>query len=304
MSNFTYPVLCGGTFFTLVLEARNQRTSRRSQYAGELDGLSQPETLAGLGSVVYPEYTAPKNKDTFSTNASDYKSCENNGTNLSFLFDHEVAAFDNRVKTQYLEALKAMDDFIKRFLEIGTSTAREVWLVRAFLDLINADQSIADNQEFYIAENGQGITKAALRGMSDFCLQTFLLGVWHFVIVNRQDNKVGKATYDTWCPSRGRAERKYTGPMGDGITRPINVTLLEMLTSEIEQETAAAVEDEPSAEYGEAFVKDATEDASSKTTNQTVNNPSVFNQYGSNSIQIGSIGTITINNSGGGKSEQ
>lgn len=84
VSNIAYPVLCGGTFFTLVLEARNQRTSRRSQYVGELDGLSQPETLAGLGRVVYPEYSEPKNKDTFSTNVSDYKSCENNGTNLFF----------------------------------------------------------------------------------------------------------------------------------------------------------------------------------------------------------------------------
>lgn len=303
MSNFAYPVLCGGTFFTLILEARNQRTSRRSQYAGALDGLSQPETLAGLGRVVYPEYAAPKNKDTFSTNASDYKSCENNGTNLSFLFDHEVAAFDNRVKTQYVAALRTMDDFVSRFLEVGTSTAREVWLVKAVLDLINADQSIDDDQEFYIGENGQRITKAALRGMSDFCLQTFLLGVWHFVIVNKSDNKIGKATYDTWCPSRGRAERKYTGTMGDSITRTINVTLLEMVDDETEQETVDAVEDEPAAGFGESFVNDASEDESSKSTNQTVNNPVVFNQYGSNSIQIGSIGTITINNSGGGKSE-
>ena len=304
MSNIVYPVLCGGTFFTLILEARNQRTSKRSQHAGELDGLSQPETLAGLGRVVYPEYSEPKNKDTFSTNVSDYKSCENNGTNLSFLFNQAVTAFDNRVKTQYLTPLRTMGDFVSRFLDVGTSTAQEVWLVKALLDLINADQSIDDSQEFYIAENGHGITKAALRDMSDFCLQTFLLGVWHFVIVNRPDNKSGKATYDIWCPSRGRAERKYTGTMGVNVTKPINVMLLEMADSDIEPETTTTVESEPSAENGEPFVKDASEDASSKTTNQTVNNPFVFNQYGSNSIQIGSIGTLTINNSGGGKSEQ
>ena len=299
-----YPVLCGGTFFTLVLEARKQRTCKRSLYAGELDGLSQPDTLAGLGRVVNPDYVEPKNKDSFSTNASDYKSCENNGTNLAFLFTQEVLSFDTRVKTRYLEALSAMDDFVQRFLEVGTSTAKEVWLVKALLDLIDADQSINAGQAFYIGEVGQKITKAALRGMTDFCLQTFLLGVWHFVIVNRPDNKAGKATYDIWCPSRGRAVRKYTGTMGVSVTRPISVTLLEMVDSDIEQETAATLEDEPSTAYGEPFVKDTTEDASSKTTNQTVNNPFVFNQYGSNSIQIGSIGTITINNGGGGKNEQ
>lgn len=304
MVNIAYPVLCGGTFFTLVLEARKQRTSKRSQHAGELDGLSQPETFAGLGRVVYLEYAEPRNKDTFSTNVFDYKSCENNGTNLSFLFNQEIMAFDNRVKTQYLAALKMMDDFVSRFLEVGTSTAKDVWLVKALLDLINADQSIDDNQEFFIVENGQGITKAALRGMSDFCLQTFLLGVWHFVIVNRPENKAGKATYDAWCPSRGGAERKYAGNMGDSITRPINVMLLEMAEIKLEQEAAATVEDESSADSGEPFVEDTADDASSKTTNQTVNNPFIFNQYGNNSIQIGSVDTITINNSGGGKSEQ
>lgn len=304
MSNIDYPVLCGGTFFTLVLEARKQRTSKRSQYAGELDGLSQPATFVGLGRVVYPEYAEPKNKGTFSTNVSAYKSCENDGTNLSFLFKQEVTTFNNRVTTQYLASLRMMGDFISRFLDVGTSTAKEVWLVKALLDLINADQGIDDSQEFYIVENGQTITKAALRGMSDFCLQTFLLGVWHFVIVYGPNNKEGKATYNNWCPSRDRAERKYTGTMGVGVIRPINVTLLEMVDSDIEQETAATVENKPSADYSEPFAKDASEDASSKTTNQTVNNPFVFNQYGSNSIQIGSIGTITIYNGGGGKNEQ
>ena len=162
-----YPVLCGGTFFTMVLEARKQRTCKRSLYAGELDGLSQPKTLAGLGRVVNPEYAELKNKDAFSTNVSDYKSCENNGTNLAFLITQEVLSFDTRVKTRYLEALSAMDDFVQRFLEVGTSTAKEVWLVKALLDLIDADQSIDAGQAFYIGEVGQKITKAALREMSE-----------------------------------------------------------------------------------------------------------------------------------------
>ncbi len=226
MSNNTYPVLCGGLFFTLVLEARIQRTSKRSQYAGELDGLSQTETLAGLGRVVYPEYAPPKKKHTFRTNASDYRSCDNNGTNLSFLFDQTVAVFDNRVKTDYPSALKAMVDFVGRFLDVGTSTAKEVWLLKALLELIDADHSIDDTQVFYIDESGQGITKAALRSMNNFCLQSFLLGVWHFIIVNRHDNKVGKATFDLLCPPKSRAERKYEGKLGDGIPSAINVTLV------------------------------------------------------------------------------
>ena len=226
MSNKTYPVLCGGTFFTLILEARIPRTSKRSHYAGELDGLSQPETLAGLGKVVYPEYDPPRNKRTFSTNASDYRSCDNNGTNLSFLFEQTVNVFDNRIKNNYPSALMAMVNFVDRFLEVGTSTTKEVWLLKALLELIEADRSIDDAQIFYIGQSGQGITKATLRSINDFCLQSFLLGVWHFVIVNRQDNQVGKATFDVLCPPKGRAERKYEGKLGNSITRAINVSLI------------------------------------------------------------------------------
>lgn len=226
MSNNTYPVLCGGTFFTLILEARTQRKSKRSQYVGDLDGLSQPETLAGLGRVVYPEYDPPKNKRTFSTNASAYRSCDNNGTNLSFLFEQTVTVFDRRVKTDYQSALKAMFNFVDRFLEVGTSTIKEVWLLKALLELIDADRSIDDAQVFFSDKNGQGITKATLRSMNNFCLQPFLLGVWHFIIVNRLDNKVGKVTFDLLCPPKGRAERRYEGKLGDSITREISVKLI------------------------------------------------------------------------------
>ena len=296
-----YPVLCGGTFFTLVLEARKQRTCKRSLHAGELDGLSQPDTLAGLGRVVNPDYVEPKNKDSFSTNASDYKSCENNGTNLAFLFAQEVLSFDTRVKTRYLEALSAMDDFVQRFLEVGTSTAKEVWLVKALLDLIDADQSIDNDQAFYIGEVGQKITKAALRDMSDFFFQPFLLGIWHFAIVNRKDNTEGKSTYDMWCPPRGGKERKYIGTMGVGITRSINVPLIEAASK---KDPASTDEYSAPVENGDPVVDDFSEEPASTTTNQTINHPFVFHQYGNNSIQVGSIETLVINNSGGEKREQ
>lgn len=301
MTNNAYPVLCGGTFFALVLEARRQRTCKRSILAGELDGLSQPETLTGLGRVVYPEYAEPKNKDSFSTNVSDYKSCDNNGTNLAFLFNQEVLAFDTRVKTRYVDALSAMDEFVCQFLEVGTSTAKEAWLVKALLDLINADQSIDNDQVFYIGEDGQKTTKTALRNMSNFYFQSFLLGVWHFAVVNRKDNTKGKSTYDMWCPPCGGKERKYVGTMGDCITRPINVTLIEAASK---KDHASTDEYSAPVENDDPVVDDFSEEPASTTTNQTINHPFVFHQYGNNSIQVGNIETLVINNSDGDKHEQ
>ncbi len=245
MANRTYPVLCGGTYFTLILEARRQRTSQRSRYEGEQDGLSQPDTLTGLGKVVYTEYIPPSNKQTFKTNVNAYKTCADDGSNLSFLFQDKVSAFDSKVKSAYNTVLDAMCGFVNTFLEVGTSINKEEWLIKAILDLIENDESIPDEQEFFIGNNGQGIKKSTLRQMNDFSLQPFLLGVWHYIVVNRPDNRSGKGTFDRWCPSRGRSERKYEGNMGSGIERMINVDVLAApANEEIIKEKAVVTEPE------------------------------------------------------------
>jgi len=245
VANRTYPVLCGGTYFTLILEARRQRTSQRSRYKGEQDGLSQPDTLAGLGKVVYTEYIPPSNKQTFRTNVNAYKTCAYNGSNLSFLFPDKVSAFDSKVKSAYNTVLDAMCGFVNTFLEVGTSINKEKWLTKAILDLIESDESIPEGHEFFIGNSGQGIKKSTLRQMNDFSLQPFLLGVWHYIVVNRPDNRSGKDTFDRWCPSRGRSERKYEGNMGSGIERMINVDVLAAPASEeIIRENSVATEPE------------------------------------------------------------
>ena len=54
-----YPRLCGGTFFTLVLQALRQRMKAREHYSGDSDGLSDPEVLVGLIKVINPDYADP-----------------------------------------------------------------------------------------------------------------------------------------------------------------------------------------------------------------------------------------------------
>lgn len=244
-ANSAHPVLCGGTYFTLILEARKQRTSQRSRYEGEQDGLSQPDTLAGLGKVVYAEYTPPNNKQTFRTNANAYKSCTDDGGNLTFLFPDRVSAFDNKVKTAYPTALRAMCGFADKFLEVGTSIKKEQWLAKALLDLIENDASIPEDQDFFICSGGQGVTKSAMRQMNDFALQSLLLGVWHYVVANRPDNRSGKDTFDSWCPPRDRAERKYEGNLGSGIQRKIHVEVLTAQANEAIAEGETATSSEP-----------------------------------------------------------
>ena len=59
MTNEEYPSLCGGTFFVLLLQDLRDRYGARQHYAGDRDGLSDPEVLIGLIKVINPGYRAP-----------------------------------------------------------------------------------------------------------------------------------------------------------------------------------------------------------------------------------------------------
>ena len=91
------------------------------------------------------------------------------------------------------------------------------------IDLIQQDTSINGDEEFYILEDGRKIKKAALGDLTNVCLPAFLLGVWHYVVVNRKDNKVGKDTYNLWCPPAGGGPRNYSGNMGKTLVQEITV---------------------------------------------------------------------------------
>lgn len=293
-----YPRLCGGTFFTLLLQARKQRSKPREHRRGERDGLSDTDTLIGLIKIVSPDYCEPTATTikTFKGNTFDFKSCKISGnTYLPFSDTQEVGAFDNRVQTEYGSVLNDMREFVVNFIDVGTRSHKDIRLSKALLELIDVDESILERQEFYIFESGQTATKSDLREMTDVCLPAFLLGVWHFVLTERKDNTIGKETYDTWCPPSGGGERKYVGYMGDGIGREISVFVPDDRGLE---DIAASdyIEDESNVDYDTPHREDETDTNSANTVNQTANNPVIFNQYGNNNTQIGSVDTLTISN--------
>ena len=277
VSNSIYPRLCGGTFFVLALQALKPRIKAREHYSGERDGLSDPEVLTGLIKVINPDYQVPKgglNKGK----TNEYKSCKASvGTYLPFGDTQEIQAFDWRVRNNYQEALKQMIIFVKNFIDTGASVGKHEHLVKALVDLIQKDQSIPGETEFYIGENGEKIKKVALGDLKKVCLQSFLLGVWHYVVLNRKDNSVGRTTYDEWCPSNGRAPRKYTAHMGEGILDGLTINYADIVEKA-----------EKDAEPVETII---IEDVLEQPVQQPVNNPFVFNfnQYGNHGTQIGHV---------------
>lgn len=290
-----YPRLCGGTFFTLVLQALRQRMKAREHYAGDSDGLSDPEVLVGLIKVINPDYADP-GKENLKGTANNYKACKtSNSTYLPFDDEQVVSAFDSVVRTDYQIALNGMIGFVNDFLDVGETVHKDVNLVRALIDLIQQDQTIKAGDELFIGPNGEKKKKAALGDLKEVCLPSFLLGVWHYVVLNRRDNSVGRMTYDAWCPSNDRAPRKYTAHMGEGLLDDLTT-----YTVDTKETIAAEIVDEP---IGDESSDAAGQDGTS-TQQMVNNNPTFFNINisGGNNNFYHHVDKLTINN--GGKQDE
>lgn len=286
MTNNNYPRLSGGTFFILVLQALRQRLKAREHYKGESDGLKDPNVLVGLIKVINPDYVAPAG-DALKTKTNDFKSCKlSKGEYLPFGNTAEIEEFDNRIQNNYGSALKAMSDFVEQFLETGSSAKKDVRLVKALIELIQSDDSIGADDEFYISENGDKIKKAAFGDLTDICLPAFLLGVWHYVVVNRKDNKVGQYTYNSWCPPAGGGPREYTGNMGKTVTRDISVYSVDILDSP---------EEEPEDDEPKVHAQDESAQTPPPSTAPVYNNNPLFiQQNGDGNVVMPNYGTINI----------
>lgn len=286
MTNSNYPRLSGGTFFILVLQALRQRIKAREHYKGESDGLKDPNVLIGLIKVINPDYVAPAG-DALKTKTNDFQSCKlSKGEYLPFGKTAEIEEFDNRIQNDYGSALSAMVGFVEQFLETGTAAKKDVRLVKALMELIQADDSIGANEEFYISENGDKIKKAALGDLRDICLPAFLLGVWHYVVVNRKDNKVGQDTYNNWCPPAGGGPREYTGNMGKAIAHEVRVFTID-------------IPDSPEEDKEDGEPETHTQEESTQTPPPSPapvynNNPLFIQQNGDGNVVMPNYGTINI----------
>lgn len=300
MPNNDYPRLCGGVFFTLILQDIKQRISAREHYKGESDGLSDPDILIGLITVIDPDYVRPTK--SIKSKVNDYKSCkQSKGKYLPFGNSAEVQEFDNRVRTSYQTELQAMTKFVQDYLEIGSSGKREYKLIKALLDLIDQDKSIKDesSEAMYVSPDGKALRRSEIVKMQDIHLPALLLGIWHFCNTKRQDNSIGAPTYDEWCPENGGGPREYKGHMGEKWTGRIN---LLGLNSE-KKYVVSPDDNEPEDENIESEVIEETSEqwnSRDEQLNQFLANPRANVHYGTGDIITDNDNMTIIKNYYGG----
>lgn len=290
--------LCGGTFFTLLLEARKQLLGANEHYAGKKDGLTEYETLIGLARVIRSDLATPMPTEikTIQGNASEYKKCKNAGGGY-FPFSDKTAlrVFDERVRKEYADTLEKMCSFVENFIDAGGDIKKDELLVKAFVELISLDNSINENQSFYINEDGTSVHKKELVTLREVTLQPFLLGVFHYAVCD-VENTVGAETFDFWCPSAGGAKRTYTGDIGTKWSVDIKLKYVEIKHDDpLKNDVDELAEDV----VAEEIYEDKHQEEE-KSKQQMVFN---FNVTGNNNSFIQHVDSITNNYYGGQKKD-
>ena len=280
MDNKTTPYLCGGTFLTQILRARKDLASSTEHTNGQKESLSEQETFRRLISIY--QLSNFYGGTSLKPYTSKYKSCTDSLAAYGQFSDNDRhRTFDEDVKSDDSISLRMMSEFVQEFLNPS------LWLqlVRCLLDMIETDKDIQEDDEFFITTDATAVKAKDIHNVDHFYIEPFLLGVWHFIIMNRaDDNEKGSDTYKEWYPSKNI----YRGNVGNGITRKITVTSLPIKPS---HENDCNTANEPEIDVIDS--KDESHAESSKCT-QYIENATIVNQNGEKNIHIDHVDTLNL----------
>lgn len=220
MAEGKVPYLAGCVLYLLLRQATLPDASARQHQEGVKDEHKNPRFMADLvytfSGVDMPE----SDGDT-----SRYRNGQKEGTvNIPFDDPATIASYDEAVRNRYPDVLKRMRTFAKWHL----NPEKREWFVKACLDLIEQDESIADTDVFCIKSNGSFLSKEKLRTETEFEFEPVIIGMLHFILMHRAGkNYLGVPTLDKISTRDSRKQRRYSGNLGSGIRRQINVRMYE-----------------------------------------------------------------------------
>lgn len=212
------PYLCGGTFLTQILRVTERTTTSTDHMNGQKESLPEREVFRRLLSIYrLGEFPADAG-GSIKTYTSDFKSCRKSLPPFTGFADNDSRIkFDRDVRSGNSKALYMMANFVSECIDVPRNGEQ---LARCLLGMIKDDDTIKSIDEFYILPDGSSMTKKAMEHMDKICIEPFLLGVWHFVIMNRAEkNELGVETYKSWYPNRAA----YSGSVGNDITMAIQI---------------------------------------------------------------------------------
>ena len=153
------PYLCGGIFFWILTQYRNSK-------------INEKELLSRLLIISKMTKSELSQEDNFNFYTSNFKSCKDNIFSKSTIIFEDgekyfLNAFKDNKGSDILEDTKL---FTKKYINEGYYNE----LAQVLLDLIVSDETISDDEEFYINWDVWPIKKQALielRSMAVYSMQ-------------------------------------------------------------------------------------------------------------------------------------
>ena len=281
--------LCGGTFFFLLCEAKAKSRPKRDSLDGLKDSVSQKNMLAGLIRLIDSGFKVPDQGRTFDTDQSAYRACDKESSAYFPFFDQQlVENYDCKVRESYTDAYAKMEAYAKYYLN-ADSEEKMRWLGQALLTLLDDDKMIDDSEILFYCDGG--ITKKQILSLNHICIPSLMLALWHYIVVFRPHNKLGRPTFEKWNSPAGEKGDKWIFVSDIGKTYPRDVRFDFM--PEAEAKKIAASDEHQDASSNTATMEPAPKQEAIQ--DQTLNNSGrIYNQHAEKIVNIEHVETLYI----------
>lgn len=281
------PHLSGGILFNLLTESTKQKITARAKHNGYKDLYSDTNLMASLITLTTGDSFIPMG-DTFKKNTSDYKRCLiSKSTYLDFDNVAKVTSLHTKVISKDLNVYEDMKNLVNNFL----SESLHIWLVKALIETIMQDSTIASDAKFGISVE-KAIKKEQLNKVTQINIDCFLVSICDYILQKKKDNTLGRPTFEAWYKQSSiNGKWKFINEnIGTTITQNIEITRFE--TPVYNNEKAAECTQTLDMKEDNEFFNTETdipvveaddisdeEKQSPKQITQTINNPKIVNQY-------------------------
>ncbi len=196
------PKLCGSTLLYLLIDAKIPPVQNSKHFENAIDSTRDFGVLTNLVRILYPSLTKNHYDDeTLKKYTTKYK--QGQGGYYGWLpFDNDNIWIDSEsfFDQKYSSALKNADSFCRTCLNFDNDAAISL-LGRRILEIIKKDESIGDDEKFYINPNNSFIVKNQINPTMSYNIQGLILGTWHYIIKNKISSELGRETIKHWQSS-------------------------------------------------------------------------------------------------------
>ncbi len=214
MDNKEYPVLCMGTFLTLLFSARLQRTEVRTTDTGTNDGLSNTDLFFALLKAIDPGYMRPEKGSSFKVITSGIKNCSKNSSEYFNPSDFKYV-LNKRLADDHSNLYQDVNDFCYSCLG---EPAYDDTLISALIWLIQHD-SYGNADDVFTIPPAEKIKRRDIVTLAEYPIDQAIVTILLYMFNSPVPNKAGRYTIEYWEKTYAKDERVLL----ESISKKVNL---------------------------------------------------------------------------------